>query len=144
MNLVASIVAIVLLLMALPIFLVFGIGGALAAIVGMELPWSTLIQVAFGSVTKHVLVAVPLFAAIALSLNLEITHLYVVFVAFAGIGMITPPVCVGIYTSAGVIRESPEKAFREVPLFVLVGIVYGILMVLFPAASTWLPKLPTQ
>ena len=61
MNLVASIVAIVLLLMALPIFLVFGIGGALAAIVGMELPWSTLIQVAFGSVTKHVLVAVPLF-----------------------------------------------------------------------------------
>ena len=87
---------------------------------------------------------VPLFAAIALSLDLEITHLYVVFVAFAGIGMITPPVCVGIYTSAGVIRESPEKAFREVPLFVLVGIVYGILMVLFPAASTWLPKLLTQ
>ncbi len=87
---------------------------------------------------------VPLFAAIALSLNLEITHLYVVFVAFAGIGMITPPVCVGIYTSAGVIRESPDKAFREVPLFVVVGIVYGILMVLFPAASTWLPKLLTQ
>ena len=79
---------------------------------------------------------VPLFAAIALPLNLEITHLYVVFVAFAGIGMIAPPVCVGIYTSAGVIEESPDKAFREVPLFVLVGIAYGILMVLFPAAST--------
>lgn len=84
---------------------------------------------------------VPIFATLALSLNLDILHLYVVFVAFAGIGMITPPVCVGVYTAAGVVKESPEKAFREVPLFVLVGVVYGILMVLFPVASTWLPKI---
>ncbi len=82
---------------------------------------------------------VPIFAALALSLNLHIVHLYVVFVAFAGIGMITPPVCVGIYSAAGVIQESPEKAFREVPLFVLIGVLYGSLMILFPVASTWLP-----
>ena len=84
---------------------------------------------------------VPIFAAIAFSLKLDILHLYVVFVAFAGIGMITPPVCVGVYTAAGVVRESPEKAFREVPLFVIVGILYGILMVLLPQAATWLPNL---
>ena len=65
---------------------------------------------------------------------------HVVFVAFAGIGMITPPVCVGIYTSAGVIKENPGNAFKEVPLFVFVGIIYGILMIIFPAASTWLPN----
>jgi len=84
---------------------------------------------------------VPIFAALALSLNQNILHLYVVFVAFAGIGMITPPVCVGIYTAAGVAHESPEKAFREVPLFVAVGIVFGLLMIAFPQAATWLPKL---
>ena len=84
---------------------------------------------------------VPIFAAITFSLKLDILHLYVVFVAFAGIGMITPPVCVGVYTAAGVVRESPEKAFREVPLFVVVGILYGILMVLLPSAATWLPNL---
>lgn len=84
---------------------------------------------------------VPIFAALALSLNLNILHLYVVFVAFAGIGMITPPVCVGIYTAAGVARESPEKTFREVPLFVCVGIVFGLLMIFFPAAATWLPEI---
>ena len=67
-----------------------------------------------------------------------------VFVAFAGIGMITPPVCVGIYTSASVIQENPAKAFREVPLFVGVGILYGILMILIPEASTWLPSLLTR
>ena len=82
---------------------------------------------------------VPIFAAIITSLNQSLLHLYVVFVAFAGIGMITPPVCVGVYTAAGVIREDPAKAFREVPLFVVVGILYGILMILFPAAATWLP-----
>jgi tripartite ATP-independent transporter DctM subunit len=82
---------------------------------------------------------VPVFAALALSLGQDILHLYVVFVAFAGIGMITPPVCVGVYTAASVAKESPEKAFREVPLFVGVGIVFGALMILFPQAATWLP-----
>ncbi len=83
---------------------------------------------------------VPIFAALALSLNQNILHLYVVFVAFAGIGMITPPVCIGVYTASGVARESPEKAFREVPLFVGIGIVFGVLMIFFPAAATWLPE----
>ena len=82
---------------------------------------------------------VPIFAAIIISLNQNLLHLYVVFVAFAGIGMITPPVCVGVYTAAGVIREDPARAFKEVPLFVGVGLLYGILMILFPAAATWLP-----
>ena len=55
--------------------------------------------------------------------------------------MITPPVCVGIYTSASVIQENPGKAFKEVPLFVGVEIVYGLLMIAFPFAATWLPNL---
>ena len=84
---------------------------------------------------------VPVFAAIILSLNQSLLHLYVVFVAFAGIGMITPPVCVGIYTAAGVIREDPTKAFKEVPLFVGFGILYGALMVFLPSAAMWLPSI---
>ena len=87
---------------------------------------------------------VPIFAAITMSFNQSLLHLYVVFVAFAGIGMITPPVCVGIYTSASVIQENPAKAFKEVPLFVGVGILYGIFMIFLPEASTWLPSLLTK
>ncbi len=87
---------------------------------------------------------IPIFSAIILSFDQSLIHLYVVFVAFAGIGMITPPVCVGIYTSASVIRENPGSAFKEVPLFTIVGILYGILMILFPALSTWLPSVLTQ
>ncbi len=84
---------------------------------------------------------IPIFSAIILSFNQSLIHLYVVFVAFAGIGMITPPVCVGIYTSASVIKENPGEAFREVPLFTLVGIIYGFLMIVFPVFSTWLPSI---
>ena len=83
---------------------------------------------------------VPIFAAIVVSLNQSLLHLYVVFVAFAGIGMITPPVCVGIYTSASVIKENPGMAFKEIPLFVVLGAMYGILMICFPVLSTWLPS----
>ena len=49
--------------------------------------------------------------------------------------MITPPVCVGIYTASGVIKENPANAFKEVPLFTIIGIVYGILMILFPKGN---------
>jgi C4-dicarboxylate transporter DctM subunit len=84
---------------------------------------------------------IPIFSAIILSFNQSLIHLYVVFVAFAGIGMITPPVCVGIYTSASVIKANPGSAFREVPLFTFIGIIYGTLMIIFPFFSTWLPGL---
>ena len=83
---------------------------------------------------------VPIFAAIAVSFNLDLFHLFVVFTGFAGIGMLTPPVCVGVYTAAGVVKVSPDKAFREIPAFVLVGIIYGALMIVLPGLSTWLPR----
>ena len=60
--------------------------------------------------------------------------------ALAGIGMLTPPVCVGVYTTAGVLNLSPDKAFRGIPLFMVVGIIYGALMVMLPSLATWLPQ----
>ena len=51
----------ILLLLAVPIFIVFGLGSSIAAIWGLNLPWSVLIQISFAALTKHILVAVPLF-----------------------------------------------------------------------------------
>ena len=61
MYTLAIIFSMFLLLMSVPIFLVFGIGSSAAAILGLGLPWSTLIQVSFGAMTKHILVAVPFY-----------------------------------------------------------------------------------
>ena len=61
MFVLASILSLVALIISVPIFLVFGLGSSIAAIGGLNLPWSVLIQVSFGALTKHVLIAVPLF-----------------------------------------------------------------------------------
>jgi tripartite ATP-independent transporter DctM subunit len=115
--------------------------GATFALFWVALAVTCLVLGTFIEIVPVFYLTVPIFAAITLSFDQSLLHLYVVFVAFAGIGMITPPVCVGIYTSASVIQENPAKAFREVPLFVGVGIFYGIIMILIPEASTWLPSL---
>ena len=57
----AVLVSFILLFLSVPIFLVFGLGSSVAAIWGLDLPWSTLIQMAFEAMNKHVLIAVPLF-----------------------------------------------------------------------------------
>jgi C4-dicarboxylate transporter DctM subunit len=59
---------------------------------------------------------------------------------FAGIGMLTTAVCVGVYTAAGIVKVSPDRAFREIPDFVLIGFIYGVLMILLPNLATWLPR----
>lgn len=83
---------------------------------------------------------VPIFMAVALAMDVSLLHLYIVFAAFVGMGLLTPPVCMGVYTAATVAEISPEKAFREVPLFLVVGIAYGVLMIFTPWLSTWLPS----
>ena len=84
---------------------------------------------------------VPVFMVIALKLEIPLVHLYIVFTAFAGLGLLTPPVCVGVYTAASVINISADRAFKEVPLFIIVGVLYAIAMIFMPFMSTWLPSL---
>ncbi len=115
--------------------------GGTVTIFWMSLAIICLILGTFIEIVPVFYLTVPIFAAIVVSLNQNLLHLYVVFVAFAGIGMITPPVCVGIYTSSSVIKENPGIAFREIPIFVLLGAFYGIVMICFPIISTWLPSL---
>jgi C4-dicarboxylate transporter DctM subunit len=56
---IAFILSLITLVISVPIFLVFGLGSSIAAVGGLNLPWSVLIQVSFGALTKHVLIAVP-------------------------------------------------------------------------------------
>jgi C4-dicarboxylate transporter, DctM subunit len=84
---------------------------------------------------------VPIFIGVVEHYNLDILHFYVVFGGFVALGLLTPPVCVGVYTAAAVIKEAPERAFRAVPAFLGVGLLYAGLMIAFPSVSTWLPSL---
>ena len=72
---------------------------------------------------------VLILAAITISFEQILLYLFVVFVAFAGLGKITPPVWVSINICASVIQEIPASVFREVPLFGVIKIFYGITVI---------------
>ena len=95
----------------------------------------------FLEVVPVIYLTIPVFIAIIDHLGIDIIHFYVVFSAFVGLGLLTPPVCVGVYTAAAVIDEAPDRAFRAVPAFVMVGLIYAALMIAFPVIATWLPSL---
>jgi C4-dicarboxylate transporter DctM subunit len=113
-------------------------------------PMSLLLAVALASLilgtfleaVPNMYVMIPLVFPIALALKLDLMQLYVVAGVFIGIGLLTPPVCVGAYTAAAVAQASPQKVLRELyPTFVLVLIGCGLLYIFVPAFSNWLPNL---
>jgi C4-dicarboxylate transporter DctM subunit len=82
---------------------------------------------------------VPIFYPLCLAMKIDPLQFYVYMVGLVGLGMLTPPVCVGLYTASAVIREPPSRAFRAVPGFMLVGLVYAGIVLAFPWLSVWLP-----
>jgi C4-dicarboxylate transporter DctM subunit len=113
-------------------------------------PMSLLLAVALASLilgtfleaVPNMYVMIPLVFPIALALKLDLMQLYVAAGVFIGIGLLTPPVCVGAYTAAAVAQVSPQKVLRELyPTFVLVLVGCGLLYIFVPAFSNWLPNL---
>jgi C4-dicarboxylate transporter DctM subunit len=82
----------------------------------------------------------PIFFPLCQALKVDVLQFYVFMTGLVGIGMLTPPVCVGVYTASAVIREPPNRAFGTVPGFVVVGLVYAAIVVAFPALASWLPS----
>ncbi|MBS3809867.1 MAG: TRAP transporter large permease, partial [Desulfobacterales bacterium] len=96
----------------------------------------------FMEVVPILYLTIPIFAPIAVALEIELVHLYVVNAAFVGIGLITPPVCMGAYTAAAVARESSERVIKALfPLFLIMNLTYAMIVLFFPAISSWLPDL---
>jgi tripartite ATP-independent transporter DctM subunit len=82
----------------------------------------------------------PIMYPICIALTIDLLHFYVFMTGLIGIGLITPPVCVGVYTAAAILRTPPQEAFRAVPGFLMIGIIYATIVMLVPSLATWLPK----
>ena len=101
-----------------------------------------LILGTFIEVVPIMYLTLPIFAPIAVALGIDLLHLMVVFTAFVGMGLLTPHVCVGTYTAAAIAEEPAHNVIRAIfPIFFLVGIIYGLILMIFPWLSTWLPSL---
>jgi len=82
---------------------------------------------------------IPIFFPICMALKIDPLQFYVFVTGLIGIGTLTPPVCVGVYTAAAIIGEPPNRVFVAIPGFVVVGLVYSVIVVAFPWLATWLP-----
>jgi len=100
-----------------------------------------LILGTFIEVIPIMYLTLPIMAPVAAALEINLLHLMVVFTAFVGLGLLTPPVCVGAYTAAAIAQEPAHRVLQAIfPLFFAAGIVYGVIIILFPWLVTWLPS----
>jgi C4-dicarboxylate transporter, DctM subunit len=86
-------------------------------------------------------ITVPIIFPIALILKVDLIHLYVVVCCYLGVGLMTPPVCVGAYTAAAVAKESPEKVVHQLPAYCGATICCGVVYIFVPWLSTWIPSM---
>jgi len=114
--------------------------GSTAFVFLLMVALACLILGTFIEVVPIFYILIPITLPILPVLAVDPLHFYIVLGAFIGMGMLTPPVCLGLYTAAAVVSLPPQRAFAQVPKFLALGLFYGLLMILFPTLSTWLPS----
>ena len=87
------------------------------------------------------IIVAPLVFPIAIELGIDPIHLGIIMVVNMEIGMITPPVGLNLFVTAGVAKLSVLNVVRAALPFVLILFVFLILVTYVPWISTWLPTL---
>lgn len=106
-------------------------GGVAALILGM-----------FLEVVPLMYVIIPIMFPLAEALGVSLVQLYIVCGAFIGLGLLTPPVCVGVYTAAATAGTPPKEVLKYTfPTFLLVLLACGVLYTFVPWFANWLPDL---
>ena len=84
-------------------------------------------------------IVAPLVFPIAVALGIDPIHLGIIMVVNMEIGMITPPVGLNLFVTAGVAGMSVMKVVRAALPFLGIMFVFLILVTYVPFISTWLP-----
>ena len=85
------------------------------------------------------IIVAPLVFPIAIKLGIDPIHLGIIMVVNMEIGMITPPVGLNLFVTAGVAGMSVFSVVRAALPWVGIMIVFLILVTYVPWISTWLP-----
>lgn len=84
-------------------------------------------------------IVAPLVFPIAIELGIDPIHLGIIMVVNMEIGMITPPVGLNLFVTAGVAQMSMINVVKAALPWVSILFVFLILVTYVPAISTWLP-----
>jgi C4-dicarboxylate transporter DctM subunit len=118
-------------------------------IVGWGLPaWGFLIVVNilllvagnFMEPSAILLIMAPILFPIAVQLGIDPIHLGVIMVVNMEIGMITPPVGLNLFVTAGITGESITWVMRAALPWLMILLVFLALITYIPQISLWLPE----
>ena len=84
-------------------------------------------------------IVAPLVFPIAVTLGIDPIHLGIIMVVNMEIGMITPPVGLNLFVTAGVAGMSVMKVVKAALPFLGIMFIFLILVTYVPFISTWLP-----
>ena len=84
-------------------------------------------------------IVAPLVFPIAVQLGIDPIHLGIIMVVNMEIGMITPPVGLNLFVTAGVARMSVMNVVKAALPWVGIMFIFLILVTYVPVISTWLP-----
>ncbi len=85
------------------------------------------------------IIVAPLVFPIAIELGIDPIHLGIIMVVNMEIGMITPPVGLNLFVTAGVAQMSVTDVVKAALPWVCIMFVFLILVTYIPIISTWLP-----
>ena len=87
------------------------------------------------------LIAVPLFGPLVVSYGIDPVHFGVVLTFAILLGIVHPPIGLGIFAVCAITRLRMELVVRATLLFYPVFVLCLLLLMFIPALSTWLPHL---
>lgn len=85
------------------------------------------------------IIVAPLVFPIAMELGIDPIHLGIIMVVNMEIGMITPPVGLNLFVTAGVAKMSVTNVVKAALPWVGIMFIFLIMVTYIPSISTWLP-----
>ena len=85
------------------------------------------------------IIVAPLVFPIAIALGIDPIHLGIIMVVNMEIGMITPPVGLNLFVTAGVAQMSVTSVIRAALPWVAIMFLFLLIVTYVPFVSTWLP-----
>ncbi|MCP4625663.1 MAG: TRAP transporter large permease [bacterium] len=86
------------------------------------------------------LIAIPVFAPLVVKLGMDPLQFGVILTLNLLIGIITPPIGLGLFAVCAVTNIKLETAIRATAVFLPTLFIVLLLLTFFPALSTWLPS----
>lgn len=100
-----------------------------------------LVAGAFMEPTGIILILAPILFPIAMELGIDPVHLGIIMVVNLEIGMVTPPVGLNLFVTAGITKMSIAQVIRAAIPWLLLLLAYLVFVTYVPAVSLWLPGL---